>query len=374
MSQKRSNRNRADQLALLDLISQSMGSETKTEEFLRQALTELQHRLNYKAVQIYRLSPYGQDVWLYLEGNEIEEGTKLPNIFSIEARNIISDTARKKQITYITNTQRGPYAIKTSELKPHIIRSEVALPLRKNVNSSVLGVLRIQSEQQADFPPADRQFLQSVARLLAITISHNQTVEQLENDLQEIKILYNLQRQKDIEGRDRNLNSDEEFGYTYNQTQLERRTVLSATSRLAAARHTITIGSTENETAGHEVAAPIQLYGETIGVLGVEREATDQEWSEDDIRLLEEVSDQVALALENARLIQQTRAQTQELTLLFAASQQLSETIDLNRIYNILTGQVITYLQADQCQVALFDASEPILLDSRLKFGQSLAN
>ena len=104
-----------------------------------------------------------------------------------------------------------------------------------------------------------------------------------------------------------------------------------------------------------ELVAPIKLYGETIGVLGVEGETTSDEWSDDDVSLLEEVSSQVALAIENARLLQQTQERTQELAILFETSRQLSETIDLGHIYEIAAAQIVNYLDADACTVSLLN-------------------
>ena len=105
--------------------------------------------------------------------------------------------------------------------------------------------------------------------------------------------------------------------------------------------------------SGQELATPIQVHGEQIGVLGLSGGGENETWSEEDRRLLEEVSDQVALALENARLIQQTQARSRELALLNAASRQLAETVDPVHIYAILTEHMVNYLRADRGQGSL---------------------
>ena len=125
----------------------------------------------------------------------------LPEIFSIGTTEycLRLGPRRKRQVLYVTNIQKGPYATQAPAPNETPIQSEVAVPLIVGETEQVLGVLRVQSDQLSAFPPADRNFLQSLAQLLAATMTHHRRIEQLENDLQEIKILYNLQRQNDPE-------------------------------------------------------------------------------------------------------------------------------------------------------------------------------
>jgi GAF domain-containing protein len=54
------------------------------------------------------------------------------------------------------------------------------------------------------------------------------------------------------------------------------------------------------------VAVPIKLRGQTLGVLGVETDAGDRQWSDEEMALLAEISQQLGQALENARLFADT--------------------------------------------------------------------
>ncbi len=60
----------------------------------------------------------------------------------------------------------------------------------------------------------------------------------------------------------------------------------------------------EQERAG--VAVPITLRGQTLGVIGIETETGDRQWTEDEIALLATVSEQLGQALESARLFADT--------------------------------------------------------------------
>ena len=143
------------------------------------------------------------------------------------------------------------------------------------------------------------------------------------------------------------------LGYHYDQSDLQKTTEISLAARQVIEGSDGEIKAHSVESS-HELATPIKLYGKTIGVLGLEA-PEGEVWSDEEISFLEEVSDQVALAIENARLIHQTQTQAKELSFLFTASKYLSETTEIPSIYSILINQLLNYLQAERCGVALID-------------------
>jgi GAF domain-containing protein len=67
-------------------------------------------------------------------------------------------------------------------------------------------------------------------------------------------------------------------------------------------------GSLEPADLSNRVSAPIVVRGETIGELQLEDNDSAREWSHDDLELLYTIADEVALAIENARLIEQAQS------------------------------------------------------------------
>jgi len=80
--------------------------------------------------------------------------------------------------------------------------------------------------------------------------------------------------------------------------------------------------------AGRAMAIPIQLQDETIGVLDFFDESGGT-WSEDDLALVQAVTDQLALALENARLFNATRDQLTKRTLLYEVTRAAASAANL---------------------------------------------
>ncbi|MEW5956528.1 MAG: GAF domain-containing protein [Chloroflexota bacterium] len=354
-----SRRNLAEKLAIqikvFQEISRLIGQEDKTEIIIQAALHHLLETLNYHAAQIYRLSPSGKDLWLYLElGSGSKPVTPNVDVFSIDEDNIVSHAIRKDQPIYIPDIHQGPYSYYIVRDKKTEIKSELCLPLR--CGQDTLGVLRIQSQRPDDFDQADIDFLSSLTNLLSCSIKTTQTIQNLHDSLQEISILYTLQRREDFGKHFQANRRYANLGYQYDQ---EKATISGADTPPAAKLTLVqeqaspAIAQDEHTT---ELITPIKLYGETIGVIGVEDTADNRAaWSTDDIDLLEEISSQVALAIENSRLLQQTQKRSYELSLLFETSRQLSETIDLQQIYHIAAAQIVNYLNAEYCGVALLN-------------------
>ena len=343
----------AMQIKVYKEISQLIGQEDKIENIIQAVLGRLLEALNYHAAQIYRLSPSGKDLWLYFElGSGSKPVTQNADIFSVEEDNIVSRTLRNDGPVYVPDIHQSPYYSVGDKHKIKV-NSELCLPLK--CGQVTLGVLRIQSITPNDFDEDDIGFLSSLGNLLSCAVKTAQTVQNLQDNLQEISILYNLQRKEEL-GKQLQIDRRQaNLGYQYDKrkiTIIEPDGLPPAIDLAATPRAGVSIIQDEG---ARELVAPISLYGETIGVIGLEDAEDKEAWSPDDISLLEEVSSQVALAIENSRLLQQTQKRSQELSLLFETSRQLSETIDLYQIYRIVATQLIDYLNADYCDVTLLN-------------------
>ncbi len=113
---------------------------------------------------------------------------------------------------------------------------------------------------------------------------------------------------------------------------------------------------------GHEgtspraaLAAPIRLREEIIGVLDVQEADEAREWSEDEIALVEAVSDQLALALENARLFTDAQRRAEQMATLHNIGMSLTAGLQLDRVLDALYEQCRQVLVADTFYVALYD-------------------
>jgi GAF domain-containing protein len=182
----------ARQLQLVQEINQILASDTRIEQALQQALRLILGELAYGAAQIYRLSPFGKDLWLYLDvtaRDEMVAGQSVA-IFSIEEDNLLCQAVRDQKPVYLPHVRQDSqsYPVRTdtqgekTETPRLRVASELAVPVA--FGPKMVGALRVQSDQPDDFKPEDTNFFTIVASLLGIKVELSQTVQQLQDELQ----------------------------------------------------------------------------------------------------------------------------------------------------------------------------------------------
>ena len=92
---------------------------------------------------------------------------------------------------------------------------------------------------------------------------------------------------------------------------------------------------TQTDTAMSLVFQTGQNNWATLQV--IDDEITDRKWSEDEQLLIKQVTDQLSLALENARLFQETQRRAQEMTALAEVGREISATLDLQTVLERIT-------------------------------------
>jgi GAF domain-containing protein len=153
-------------------------------------------------------------------------------------------------------------------------RSEIALPLV--VAGRVIGALDVQSIRGADFNPDIISTLQSMANQVAIAIENARLFKEMDQALDELR-------------------------------QSNRQYVLSAWSdKLKSTALEYTTGSVLNQSnsSSRELEVNLNLRDESIGVIRLEKES---EWSKEDKEWVEALATQVAVSLENARLVEESQ-------------------------------------------------------------------
>jgi signal transduction histidine kinase/ActR/RegA family two-component response regulator len=109
------------------------------------------------------------------------------------------------------------------------------------------------------------------------------------------------------------------------------------------------------------LSVPIRLQAQTIGVLDFTDEGIPQDWSEDDLALVQAVSDQLALALENARLFSETRDYLTKQTLLYEVTRAAASATSLGEALNSAAEALGRVLPHAEIAILLLDESRRAL-------------
>jgi GAF domain-containing protein len=115
-----------------------------------------------------------------------------------------------------------------------------------------------------------------------------------------------------------------------------------------------------SQRTGSELAVPIKLKGEVIGVLDVQAVELDA-FSQDDVFILQALANQLAIAIENARLYQQTdeklQTRVKELSTLYTIAEMMNRSLDLDAVLQLALDSAIEVAGMDLGGILLLDPS-----------------
>jgi len=106
---------------------------------------------------------------------------------------------------------------------------------------------------------------------------------------------------------------------------------------------------------GSWLGVPLRIRNQVIGLLSISTPETNA-YDEEDEHLLLTVADQLAVALENRRLFEATRAQAKRLAFLNRVSKAVSTTLDLNQLFESLYKEIAETFDHDELFIVLYDA------------------
>jgi PAS domain S-box-containing protein len=110
----------------------------------------------------------------------------------------------------------------------------------------------------------------------------------------------------------------------------------------------------ETLDSGTVVAAPVRVFDQPSGFLGVHRSGT-RPWSKGELALLEAVAGEIGLALRLARLLEENEVRLAQQSALLRAAHVLGSELDLPLVLHRLADQLAALLDADAADCYLLD-------------------
>jgi transcriptional regulator with GAF, ATPase, and Fis domain len=231
-------------------------------------------------------------------------------------------------------------------------RSEMALPLK--AGGQVIGALDVQSRLSGAFTQEDIDVLQTMADQVAIAIEKAHLLDQLQHSVRELEFTY---RQRTAQAwREYLTESKKMHGFRYRQFTLEPYSELNSPARTALANKQPVVASTSHEkdngSTGHSsLAVPIDIRGQSIGVLNLEFESDYVDPSL--VTLIENVSNRLALALENARLLEEIQHNAEREHLVSDISSKVRATTDIASILRVAVQELSQALGVSNAVIKL---------------------
>jgi GAF domain-containing protein len=227
-------------------------------------------------------------------------------------------------------------------------RSEAALPLI--VGGKIIGVLDVQSQQQSAFLEPDINVLSTLANLVAVAIENARLFGQTNRALTELQDTY--ARFSGLEW-EKFFTESQIAGYRYSGLDIEP-IKASSLENISESPSADSRQISDKESA---INIPIKLRGQTLGYLAVKSKVPNQRWGDNEEAFAQAAADRVALALENARLLQSAQKKAAKEQKIVQISNKISATSNLD---NILLTAIVELGQAisDSEVIIQFDERE----------------
>ena len=307
---------RGYQVQISTQIAQEIANAPDLDALFDKVVTMVKEQFNYYHVQLLRYEA-GRDAMVLVSGYG-EVGSKMLEMgHSLPMGAGLVGTSAATGKTLMRTDLSGDPDWQPNPLLPET-KGEIAVPIR--LGESVLGVLDVQSDQSGVLGQDDSLLLEGLCGQIAVAIEDTRLRQEMKERLNELDTLYRATSREGWQTFRETTETPD--GYIYDRVNVNPAVDMWLPEVGAAAEQGKIVSGFENDSSkdGHTaVAAPLTLRGEIIGTLGVFDDPQNP-LSEDDIGLIEQLSDQVAQALEGARLFEQTQTALAETQALYTGS------------------------------------------------------
>jgi len=229
-------------------------------------------------------------------------------------------------------------------------RSEMALPLL--VNERVIGALDVQSTEMNAFSSEEIELFTILADQVAIAIYNNQLYTETARALTEAQ---NVHRQylRQEWTRDLSVRRSRAFRYTPQGVVAHETDSPDIQEAITTGKPYLETETMPDSTTRAVMAVPIQLRGETIGVIRVQDQGIDRSWSADEVVAVQDVAQQVSVALENARLFEKTVQRAEREKKVLEITGLIRSTNDPQKMLEIAAAEIQKALGVTRAQIIL---------------------
>ena len=234
-----------------------------------------------------------------------------------------------------------------------LTRSEMTLPLI--IGDRIIGALDVQSTEANVFSQEDVELFTILADQVAIAIENNLL---LQETVRALEASQSLHRQYLLQEWGREFDERDLAGFEYTPEgvkTIDREDSLTFQKVLEAGEPVlIPVIDQPSGKSGVSLAVPISLRGETIGVINIEETRKDRkDWQKEEIQAVQSVANQVALALENARLFEQTLRRAERDRKVLEITGKIRSTTNPQEMVQIAIEELQNVLKASRAQILI---------------------
>lgn len=353
----------AERLKLAEMttqLTQRISSRNALQEVFENTIEQITANYNdvYHA-QIFMIDDTGQTARLVASTGEV--GQRLlerQHSLGVSSKSVIGRVTGEKHVV-VARARALDTVHRRNEYLPDTL-VEAAFPLM--IGDRVIGALDLQSKKPNAFPDYDLPIYQTLADHIAIAIDNARLFEEAQTSIEENRRLAE-QRQsalREVERLNMRLTGHAwtEFlqgkpfsGLSVDFDDHKVEPVTDWTDHLQAAinaNHVIH----EDDSGRQVVAVPLRVRGQTIGAMEFELDE-DGQLSTEDLDMVQEISERFGLAVETARLYEESQRSAQREALINEISAKLQASNNVETTLNEAARSLQKTLKANRVSIRL---------------------
>ncbi len=307
------------------LISQEIAAAPALDELYRRVVTLIKERFDYYHAQIFRYDPQLHTVRLVTGYGEVGQ-KMLADGHQIDVGvGVVGTAAATGEPVLATDVTRD------ADWRPNLnlpdTKGELAVPIK--LRDQVFGILDVQSDRARALTLDDQLLLEQLCGQIAIAIESTSLREEMEDRLRMLNMLQEAMAREGwevLQAQHRGVK-----GYAYDRGVVQPLTQVPA--------------------GGYTVPVAVQ-QDQVVGRLGVQEDPA-RPLSPEERALLTSISEQVASALDRARLFEDTRRSAARDQIIGELSAQMRASLDIDQVLQTAVREMVSALNFARVEVRL---------------------
>ena len=311
-------------------IARDVSTARSPEKILLRAVDLVSQRFGYYQTSIFLIDEIGE--YAVLRATNNPGGDQIPaRDYKVRVGDagLVGKVALTGESKAALDMEKDHFSIGDPILPDTL--SEIVLPMK--IGGLVIGVLDVKSQSSYAFRDSDQNVLQILADLLAVAIHNAQLNLKIEENLNELEILYGQYSRKSWEKANISLGLN---GYTYDRTGVHP--ILA---------QPIQLPSDDFPPA----SIPLIIRGQEIGTLSVW--PGENRLNTEDLLVLEELGVRISQTMENARLLSETQRRAENERIVRQVSAHMRETLDLENVLRVAAEDIYQALNLSKVTIDL---------------------
>ena len=341
---------RAGQLKALSFVAKAVLSIQNLDNLLPRITAILSEQLSFYHIGIFLLDDAKE--YAVLTATNSTGGQKMlerNHRLKVGEEGVVGYAAETGRPRAASDIEKDMFFLTNSDLPE--THAELALPLK--VGISTIGVLDLQSSEISAFTDEDIEVFSMFADYISLAIQNARRLQEIQKTTTESDTLYrNYLRQewKSFASQRRNP------GYLYNisgsKPIIKKQESIEIQQAIQSGKPTISQEKTQSR-----LSVPIKLRGQVIGVLNIQSGSTHS-WEDDEIDIATAVADRVGLAVENARLLEDSQSRAARERTISEITSKIGSSINIRNVLQTAVEELGHILPGSDVIIQLKDTKD----------------